>query len=94
VSCLVSTRHLADLFHFTSAVPDHVITGSISAYCSSTRIKNKETIVSARIDSGGRARPLGQLTANSSTMSPRGRHLGPALAVIDTAYAKQVLFGS
>ena len=47
--------------------------------------------MSARIDSGGRATPPGRLAANSSTISPRGRRLGPALAVIATAQLMVVL---
>ena len=42
--------------------------------------------MSARIDSGGRATPPGQLAVNSSTISPRGRRHGPALAVIAQAW--------
>jgi hypothetical protein len=47
--------------------------------------------MSARIDSGGRATPSGRLAAGSSTASPQGRRLGPALAVIATAQLMVVL---
>ena len=47
--------------------------------------------MSARIDSGRRATPSGQLAAESSTASPQDRRLGPALAVIATAQLMVVL---